>query len=262
VTNTGSTPPASPALAGPGWRPPEPPKRRLRDHLPFADHLLGIVGSLLAIAAVIAGALGVAVSNERSERNELQGAVESLERQVGDLKRSNEELSEENSDLRSRLDQEATTTSTTPRQTTSTTPATEGESVVRHASQQPVGLSSNYGLDLDSRVANWGVVNSPYDGEMDLYFNANGFWAEDRSLFAGSPHSNHDNEAQMAVMQGVPSKEGCRAATALTKELHNDLIVDGTQLCVVTSEGRVAGVTISSADLTGGQISLAITTWE
>jgi regulator of replication initiation timing len=84
--------------------------------LPFTDNLVSVVAGLLAIATFAAGALGYVAKTARDERNELEGAVASLERQADDLRQTNETLVAENDGLReqndeliTQLDERATT---------------------------------------------------------------------------------------------------------------------------------------------------------
>ncbi|HEY8546578.1 MAG TPA: NPCBM/NEW2 domain-containing protein [Acidimicrobiales bacterium] len=91
----------------PSGPPPVQPPRRKRGFkarflraLPFTDNLVSVVAGLLAIATFAVGALGYVAKNERDERNELEEAVASLERQRDDLREANDQLGTEADELR------------------------------------------------------------------------------------------------------------------------------------------------------------------
>jgi hypothetical protein len=101
-------PPVAPPPVVPPPAAPAPKKRTLRARflhaLPFTDNLVNVVAGLLAITTFFAGAFGYVAKTERDQRNELEGAVASLERQRDDLKETNASLTTENASLRDEND--------------------------------------------------------------------------------------------------------------------------------------------------------------
>lgn len=162
-------------------------------------------------------------SDQRSERNELQGAVDSLERRNGDLHRTNDELSEENGELRERLEELATDVSST---TASQGPTDPGGP----AASEPVGAT----YDRDFAVPN-------FEGSYASFFLDDGTIEEGR----GTADLHYEREGDRFVLStaaadlstdvpsGTPTRSLCDDAVA-TRPSAEPVVtfVPGDRICV------------------------------
>jgi len=126
---------------------------------------------------------------------------------------------------------------------------------VRH--HGPLTLNFGYEADLDSVAPNWGVGNS-INGD-DLNFGGCGCSYDGVNA---RPESGSD----IAPAMGMANYATCASATAYGLQLGPDNTTVGTAVCVRTSEGRYAFLTVTALahNDSGGlsSVSFDVTVWE
>jgi hypothetical protein len=215
--------------------------------------LIGAVATIIAaaIAGVVAintGAVQVSVSDPQADIDDLRTTATSLQQE-------NEELAAANTDLEEQLAEaeEAparTTTTTTAGDEGSTTPTTSADgprtsTVRRETGGTPLAFSYGYSVDLDSQEADWTVQDGQPSG-WDLYW---------------SPYTGLSTY-EVVIFDHVPTEAECDDATVRQEGLREVQSVEGTMMCVLTSEDRYAFVRIADVDDEARTASLDVTVWE
>jgi hypothetical protein len=118
-----------------------------------------------------------------------------------------------------------------PSVTTSTTPTPTQPLIRRQSGGNPIRLSLDTEVDLDSMEPNWNVSRFPYGGSgSDLYYSWNGRVEQTRSTYYPVI-----GEASYAI---------CQAATAQVRSIDLNDRGNATEFCLLTSEGRLAFVRV------------------
>ncbi|MCF4122922.1 hypothetical protein L1785_18245 [Antribacter sp. KLBMP9083] len=196
----------------------------------------GTIAAALITAAVAigTGAASVPGLDGSPSVSSLQRTIASLEQDVSTLNAENEQLSGQVGDLTAQLE----ATGETPVTTGSTATA----DVARSTDGTPIGLYSGSCLDLDSTAANWGVPEGDFciDHGDDITTTSN----------------------TMTILDEAPDAATCAAQTLVTDFVSDAQTLLGKHLCVVTSSGRYADVSVVSVDEAADAFALEITVWK
>ncbi|MBN0042698.1 hypothetical protein JS756_00935 [Streptomyces actuosus] len=142
----------------------------------------------------------------------------------------------------------ADTPAVTPRPTDTAPNADSADgSVYRETGNTPVTIKCQSKIDLDSTAPDWGTDTArgtdigfcqPLDSTRFL-------WSRDK----------------LSIITSEPTVATCAATTINDRRLTAEQTRKGTQMCVLTSEGRWAYVSIAGVDQERDTISMNITVW-
>jgi hypothetical protein len=215
--------------------------------------------AVLGLLAALAGTWGALATADASD---LENTNSSLERQIEILDGENDALGQEIEELtadRDRWKERAESAPTGSPDTsagggTATPPPTTGPSgndsaVLRQSGGSPIVFSSSYSVDLDSDAPDWDVSDTSGAG-WDLYFYS-------------SPSSGPQlSTREVSLVDHVPTEAECDNATVLQPKLPREQTRQGVQMCMRTTEDRLAYVHIASIDEDAGTIAVDVIVWE
>jgi hypothetical protein len=235
-------------------------RRRRRGVIGFiTDKGIPLLIAVLGLLAALAGTWGALATADASD---LEDTNASLERQIEILDGENDALGEEIEALtadrdrwKERAEGAPTGSPDTPDDGgTTTPPPTTGPSgddstVLRQSGTSPIVFSSSYSIDLDSDAPDWDVSDTSGAG-WDLYFYT-------------SPSSGPQlSTREVSLVDHVPTEAECDDATVLQAQLPREETRQGVQMCMRTTEDRLAYVHIASIDEDAETIAVDVIVWE
>lgn len=119
--------------------------------------------------------------------------------------------------------------------------------VLRETGRSPVTISKGDGIDLDSRLPNWGVTEST-GRDLKLYETPDGL-----SLYTPSD--------DIAVINEQAGYNDCASETQLRDSLDAELTEVGRTFCVRSSEDRWVKITVVGVDRARETVTLDIVVW-
>jgi cell division protein FtsB len=240
-------------------------RRRILTALPFTDNAVSVVAGLLAIVTFVAGGLGYVAKTERDERNELEGAVASLERQGDDLRETNDTLTAENDSLRDEnedlaaqvadLEDNKTTVTTTTTVTPSPLPSPTSDYRQVYGAQDlvlTISCTQQNAADLD--VPKITAVSNYYDVDYHCGTPAPLRFTYGTRHAAGPPGATAEQCADVIRRAGIGD---------------GDTVIpsNGAVLCVLTHTGsedipaRVVRMVVTAVD-DGESVTVNVEAWE